>query len=306
MPSKSTAPTPEKPQLPPYVEPKLVDVCEPAPECAGFLGFCKPLNFYEASAERALTAAVILSGIAAVAGTKVIPLWNQYIWGGVRSVQDLSTEFGVDFTSNPATAATTTFIVDALRNDIAAHPPRFPAAATVVLRIVPSSSKVAAPGTSPSLELSYQQLSGETINTAPAPHISAAMAAIHSDDKGETHAMKFDEGIPGNIAGGIGRNQKICPAGAIPSTQDDDRRADVSALVSLDPSTGELLVEPSITFIVDDTIDFCPGNCGSGPALAATIILSRWEKTGISGDVPFTLRFSSPTTAPFTIAAPSP
>jgi hypothetical protein len=117
--------------------------------------------------------------------------------------------------------------------------------------------------------------------------------------------------IPGNIAGGIGKTQLSCPAGARPSPFNDDRTAAGTAEVTRNLD-GSLTVVPSITYTVQDTIDLCPGNCGAGLEQLATITLSRMEASGISGDVPFTVEFPAPPTtvtarpSAATTAPPSP
>ena len=57
---------------------------------------------------------------------------------------------------------------------------------------------------------------------------------------------------------------------------------------------GSLTVTPHFTFVVQDTIDLCPGNCGVGEEKVATIPLSRFEATGLTGDVPIIVRFGAP------------
>ena len=51
---------------------------------------------------------------------------------------------------------------------------------------------------------------------------------------------------------------------------------------------------PAVRIEVRDTVDFCPGNCGDRAAQAATVPFSRWEASGISGDVPFVTEFDAP------------
>ena len=55
-----------------------------------------------------------------------------------------------------------------------------------------------------------------------------------------------------------------------------------------------------IDYTVRDTIDLCPGNCGTELEQLATVAISQYEATGISGDVPFTVRFTV-TPAPFVL-----
>jgi len=69
-------------------------------------------------------------------------------------------------------------------------------------------------------------------------------------------------------------------------------------------SSSELTVAPMIKYLVKDTIDLCPGDCGTMLEQIATIPLSQFEATGISGDVPFTVDFPAPSLGPFTVPAP--
>ena len=57
---------------------------------------------------------------------------------------------------------------------------------------------------------------------------------------------------------------------------------------------GSVTVTPHIVFTVKDTIDLCPGNCGGAEERVATIPLSRFEATNLTGDVPFIVRFGAP------------
>ena len=97
--------------------------------------------------------------------------------------------------------------------------------------------------------------------------------------------------VPGLLAGGIGKNQRSCRVGAIPSDQDDARLAEGTATVAKNTDGTLSIISRDITFTVLDTIDFCPGFCGGALAQQLTVPMSRWEATGISGDVPFSVRF---------------
>ena len=246
--------------------------CAPPFGCPS--NFCTPLPWLIAQSGRIDTFAEILAGIATFVSPRVVPLWNQYIWGGEASVQDLSTQFGPDFSIDAITISVTDFLVDAMKSDLQANPPAFP------------------PG-----ENTVQVTIDSTIGTQTA----AALAAIRRPD--DPHAMEFTgNSIPGNLAGGLGLNEAACRVGAIRSSQDDDRRVTGTLKVTLFPHIGTLLVDPSLSYSVVDTIDLCPGNCGAGfLTVKTTTILSRWEATGISGDVPFIVNFSAPPTAPFAV-----
>ncbi|UCF91855.1 MAG: DUF4157 domain-containing protein [Desulfobacterales bacterium] len=191
-------------------------------------------------------------------GSKAIPYWSLYLSGGAGP-QDLSSDRGQDFTRSRTTAETTAFIVDELRKDMEAnHADGLP-------------------------------LSGYT----RMPRVAAAQAAINTP--GDKHEMDFDtpKEVAGNLAGGVGRDQLANPIGATPSPWDDLRAADVRA--GLTPNAdGSVTVTPHIEFVVQDTIDLCPGNCGLPEERVATIPLSRFEATDLTGDVPIIVRFGAP------------
>ena len=234
--------------------------------------FCRPWPTQRmAEDERKTLWPLLMAGIAIKVGRRVISLWTQWAFGG-SSVQDLTKDFGKDFTTSVTTANTTSFLVGKLKAKLTASRPSVP------------------PGGSVTLDISTL--------------IPAAVNAIDTPD--DTNQMNFNAigEIPGNIAGGIGKDQKANPVGSKPSLQDDERIAKGNVTVS-DAGGGSLTVTPNLTYTVNDTIDFCPGDCGAKKERIATIPMSRWEATGISGDVPFTVDFPA-TTAPFTIPPPVP
>lgn len=126
-----------------------------------------------------------------------------------------------------------------------------------------------------------------------APRIGPAISEL--DDVTSANVMDFNVigEIPGNIAGGVGKNQTACPVGAQPSPFDDSRSAGGAADVTRN-ADGTMSVDTAFCFRVKDTIDLCPGNCGAPIEQIATVPMSRWEATGISGDVPFQVDFSGP------------
>ena len=66
-------------------------------------------------------------------------------------------------------------------------------------------------------------------------------------------------------------------------------------------ASGDLKVLPTIIYKVKDTIDLCPGNCGTKYEQLATVAISQFEATGISGDVPFSVTFAH-TLNPFIVS----
>jgi hypothetical protein len=234
-------------------------------------GFCSPYRSEElAKYYRSKNAPWLLAGISAAVDSRVVPLWREYVWGG-SPPKDLTAEFGADFTASPTTRQTTTFLRNELQARLTASPP-----------FVARSGRV-------SLDI--------------AGLIPGAIAEL--GDPAAVHQMNFNKprDVPGNLAGGIGTDQKACPAGAQPSPFNDERHA--HGTVELDRgSDRQVTVTPAIRYTVKDTIDLCPGDCGAPLEQIATVPLSQFEATGISGDVPFTVEFPAPVLGSFTITAP--
>jgi hypothetical protein len=235
--------------------------------------FCSPYSSRSFAIEqRTRMLPVLMAGIAVAVNSRVVPLWHAHLLGG-SAPRDLTSSFGADFAVSPTTSATVNFLVNALRASLLATPPTFPAG--LAATVIPIASR-----------------------------IPAAIAAINTP--GDVNEMNFNvpSDIAGNLAGGIGVNQTACRSGARPSPFNDQRLVDGIATVIKDPS-GSMLVQPLLNFTVRDTIDLCPGDCGNSAEQIATVPISQFEATGISGDVPFTIRFS-PVIAPFTITPASP
>lgn len=114
--------------------------------------------------------------------------------------------------------------------------------------------------------------------------------------------------IPGNIAGGIGSGG---PPGG--TTVDPDTRG-VGGLLNLtmDPAGATVTINPSLTFHVHDTVDFCPGALGGRLARAETIPMSILEATEgrfgpvFAADVPFDVDYPGPGRAVATATLPPP
>jgi hypothetical protein len=235
--------------------------------------FCRPLPRLLAEAGRAQLGPVILGGIAAAVNPRVVPLWATLIAGG-SGPQNLSSRFGADFTASPTTARVTDDLATALRAALLANPPVFPPGANTV--------------------------------TIPLATLIGPALAVVGDPNHPGH-MNFDipGDIAGNVAGGIGTNQTTHPLGATPSPFNDSRAADGTVTVTRN-ADGSLTAVPSIRFQVRDTIDLCPGDCGTSTEQIATVPLSRWEATGISGDVPIIVDFPAPARSIALPAPPSP
>jgi hypothetical protein len=250
------------------------DTSRDAPNAKGWNGpakcpsdFCQPLGSNMAANDRrAAYWSPFTVGIAFFVNSRVVPIWNDWAYGGSSSVRDLTSGFGTDFTFSPTTLRITAYLIDELKKALTASPPTVP----------PAGVKL-------------------DISTL----IPAEIKAI--DTPGHTWEMNFSipGDIPGNLAGGIGKDEAANPVGKNPSPQDDARI--VKGDVEVFDIGSALQVVPHLNFRVVDTVDLCPGDCGSSTEQKATVEMSRWEATGISGDVPFTVDFPAPVmlTLPF-------
>jgi outer membrane protein OmpA-like peptidoglycan-associated protein len=259
--TEPAAPTAKEPEKQPEKPPE-----QPAPQAAGPPPscdtpgcppeYCMPFDTQqEAEDDRAKNADRVLSRLP---NGRARPLFNEFIFGG-GPLRDISGEFAADFTNSVDTIATTRRLIQALEDAVKSNPPEFaPGTETVTLKLT------------------------DVLNDSDLTQILATMV----------FSNVFE--VPGLIAGGVGTNQRACPVGKIPSGQDDARLAEGTVIIAknLDGSLG---IQPSITYTVKDTLDFCPGNCGGMAAQILTVPLSRWEASLISGDVPFIVRFPAPT-----------
>lgn len=238
-------------------------------------GFCDPYRSEDlAKYYRAKNGGLIMFGIARAVNSRVVPLWREYLDGG-SPPKNLTADFGTDFTNSPTTAKTTRLVRQELAKVLAASPPAIP-------------------------------LYGST--QVDLPTLLPTVAKAINDPVGADQ-MNFSvpRDVPGNLAGGIGTDQATCASGAQPSPFADQRLLGGQAKVWRVAPTS-LLVQPDIRFTVKDTIDLCPGDCGTRLEQVATVPLSQFEATGISGDVPFTVEFAAPDNTFFMVstAAPAP
>ena len=237
--------------------------------------FCNPFaDVTEAKVNLGLTAPVLLAGVAKVVSPRVVPLWSAYLFGG-SSPRNISSDFAGDFTNSVTTAATAAFIHDQVK-----------------IEVTRSHASLFAPPGPVTIDLT--------------PRMGRTLAAI--DKQGDPHVMDFNVigEIPGNLAGGVGKDQLASQIGARPSPFNDERGATITVTMTQIPAG--ILIQPQVTFKVRDTIDLCPGNCGALTEQDATIPMSRFEATGLSGDVPFEVDFPAPAAAmpAFVVSAPSP
>ena len=237
------------------------------PGCDG--NFCQPFPTQaDATSDMNSRWWFLRIGISAKVSGKVLALWDQWAAGGAP-LQDISANFATDFTNSPTTADTTQYLVEQIRLAVAARPP---------------------------------VASGATATVSLATLIPTAVAEL--DDPNGANQMNFNiiGDIPGNIAGGIGKDQAANGIGRTPSPQNDARLVDGNVVITGLPGGGQR-VTPQFNYTVLDTIDLCPGNCGASMEQIATVPMSRWEATGIAGDVPFSVTFAPPAAlvAPFDV-----
>lgn len=214
----------------------------------------------QAQNDRAANADTVLGRIPVL---RAVPLFQEFISGG-GPWRDISASFAVDFTNAQATIDTTMFLVDSLADFLKANPPAFPPGANTIT---------------------------VNINVLDQGTMNQVLASL---------AFRNPFEVPGLIAGGRSEpGSEKCLVGAQPSGQVDARFAEGTVTVTRN-TDGTLVISPdNITYRADDTLDFCPGNCGSSLAQTLTVPLSRWEASGISGDIPFTVRFSAQPTGAF-------
>jgi hypothetical protein len=244
--------------------------CGPPAHCPP--GFCDPYRSEElAKYYRAKNSVWIMAGISLAVDSRVVPYWQKYLSGG-SAPEDLSSKFGADFTNSPTTKKATAFLHAELKNKLQLSPPKVAESTTV---------------------------SVDLMNKVPS-------AITKLDDPSSKDRMNFNipSDIPGNLAGDIGKDQDSCTAGNMPSPFNDERHASGYAKAVRTGST--ITVTPAIQYKVQDTIDLCPGDCGTQLEQNATVPLSQFEATGISGDVPFTVTFPAPPLGSFTITDPLP
>ena len=237
--------------------------CAVNPDCPD--AYCKPFDtLKEALDDRASDGESVLSTIA-TANPHAELLFRKYVFNP-GPAGDISAEYGLDFTSSRTTRSVSEQIHRLVEADIKSNPPTFPnpdSWVTVDYETDPRKD---------SLKQQFNQL--------------ATSGLVYTDP--------FE--VPGLIAGGVGANQGYCIVGANTSgAQEDSRSARVSAQVFKNPD-GSMIINPIVNYTVVDTLDFCPGNCGGFFAqhLGNTVQMSRWEASGISGDVPFTVNFQGP------------
>lgn len=237
--------------------------CAVNPDCPD--AYCRPFDtLKEALDDRASDGESVLSTIA-TANPHAEPLFRRYVFNP-GPAGDISAEYGSDFASSRTTRSVSEQIHRLVEADIKSNPPTFPTPDTWITVDYETDPR------KDSLKQQFNQL--------------ATSDLVFTDP--------FE--VPGLIAGGVGTNQGFCTVGANTSgAQEDSRSARVSAQVFKN-TDGSMVINPIVNYTVVDTLDFCPGNCGGFFAqhLGNTVQMSRWEASGISGDVPFTVNFQGP------------
>jgi hypothetical protein len=228
--------------------------------CAASESFCTPCQSEEGARQwRESFGPMALQTIGGFVDPRVVPVWETYLNGGASKEQNYSEHFGLDFAESDTTLRAADYLVDALEDNLKADPPRSDALSAEDVR-----ARIGA-------------LYGEN-------------GDLENPASGQSMNFNDIKSIPGNLAGGAGTDQTTCNAGANPSTQKDERRARMEVSITrIDADFVEVL--PVITFTVRDTVDLCPGDCGTGIERGATVPFSRFEATGISGDVPFKVTY---------------
>ncbi|MFO0943670.1 MAG: DUF4157 domain-containing protein [Pirellulales bacterium] len=245
--------------------------CSPPSWCP--VGFCQPFaNESFAIHQRTKMLPILMAGIAVAVDSRVVPLWHEHLLGGATP-KNLTSQFSTDFSISKTTLSTNHFLVNAINHAI-----------RNTARYQPAISQHAS--------VNIQTMIGPQVNEI--------------GDAASPNQMNFNipGEVPGNLAGGIGADQTACSAGKRPSPFNDSREASGDVVV-IRLSQQDLLVVPDIKYRVRDTIDLCPGDCGTSLEQFATVPISQFEATGISGDVPFEVEFAS-NILPYTLTLPLP
>ncbi len=204
------------------------------------LGFCEALSDTQARSSVAFLNATLLPFLDVEMGPDSMRLWGEYLQGGVPSLVRSDL-------INPDSLAQ-------FKNDTATQ-----AAASQFFN-----------------ELDAAVLTTETpeLTGSPTTLDLSSFAPI-----GRNQVIKYSGvlTVPGNLAGGTGMSSP--DVGSVPDTRD------FHGTVVLDPTVNEKGAITKVTstttakLLVQDSVDLCPGNPGTLAEMAATIALSRLEKT---------------------------
>ena len=130
------------------------------------------------------------------------------------------------------------------------------------------------------LRMNYLNLSGY-------PHVTLGEPILVGTEVSYNGAYN----IPSNIAGGIGQAQPYTTPGSGDGQQyDDNRYWDGEVYVTL-AGDGWVTIHYSVDWIVNDTVDFAPGDLGVGPQIYITVPMRLLEEAGRAFDVPFHVQY---------------
>ena len=173
------------------------------------------------------------------------------------------------------------------------------------------------------VETAAKELAGPQFALRPPPGASATVPVTsvipastlkgRLENKSDPMGLDYDQPattIPGNLAGGIG-------AGGAPGgkgTDPDTRNVGGDLELTRDVAGTGLSIKPKLSFLVHDTVDFCPGNLGGLVAEAFTVPMSILEATEarfgpvFAADVPIDISHPGPGVAagPFALPATPP
>jgi outer membrane protein OmpA-like peptidoglycan-associated protein len=246
--------------------------------------FCCPFPRGTALLIRQAIMSSFLTAIGLKVTASVVPVWSTWFLGGA-SLQDFSPAFAPDFAAD----AETNRVSRLLR-------------ASLIAELDPLALGRLAIASAPGMSVSL-------LPALPPDYLATRSGRLEAPG---TLRMNFTGigTVPGNLAGGIGKTQRTCSVGATPSTVEDARQVTDVVATLVRSASGAITVTPSFTYHVVDTVDLCPGDCGSSKGLIneqqATVPMSRLEASGVSGDVPFFVDFTTTPMSPLTISPPAP
>src|SRR5262249_14678239 len=108
--------------------------------------------------------------------------------------------------------------------------------------------------------------------------------------------------IPGNLAGGVGAAQKFSAGTGFGQEYNDNRYWEGLVWVTL-ANNGQVTITFNINKVINDTVDFLPGDAGAGIEQVVTQSMIFLENLGQAFDVPFQAKYRDDrfTTQTFTI-----
>ena len=236
--------------------------CAVNPDCPDT--YCRPFDtLKQALADRTSDGKSVLSTIA-TANPHAEPLFRRYVFSP-GPAGDISAEYGLDFASSRTTRYVSEQIHRLVEADIKSNPPTFPL-------------PIAGPRWTTKPTAAKTLSSSSSINWPPAAWSTLIRSRSRGSLPGASAPIRASvpwEPIP------RGRRKTAVRPGLCPGVQEHRRLHDH---------------QPHCELHRRRPLDFCPGNCGGFFArhLGNTVQMSRWEASGISGDVPFTVNFQGP------------